>query len=58
MPLRLRSLATIGLFLLVSACGTGAMRSGSPVNDDHRIRSSAYYVAGTGQFPTTIQGNP
>ncbi len=58
MPLRLHSLATFGLFLLVSACGTDDILSGSPINDDQRIRSSAYYVAGTGQFPTTIQGNP
>lgn len=58
MPRPLRLMTTIGLFLLVSACGAGAIRSGSPVNDDQRIRSSAYYVAGTGQFPTTIQGNP
>ena len=55
---RLQSWATIGLFLLVSACGTSDILSGFPINDDQRIRSSAFYVAGTGQFPTIIQGNP
>ncbi len=54
----LRSFATTGLLLLVSACGTGNILTGSPINDDGRIRSSAFYVAGTGQFPTVIRGNP
>ncbi len=58
MAFRLRSFATIGLFLLVSACGAGTILTGSPINDDGRIRPSAFYVAGSGQFPTVIRGNP
>ncbi len=52
-----RSLAT-GVVLFLAACGPDDILSGSAVNDDGRIRSSAYYVAGTGQFPTEIRGNP
>ena len=58
MIFRLRFLATVGLFLLVSACGPSDILTGSPINDDGRIRSSAVYVAGAGQFPTVIRGNP
>ncbi|MCH8182830.1 MAG: hypothetical protein IID55_06585 [Proteobacteria bacterium] len=58
MHYRLRCLATAGLFLLVSACGANDILTGSPINDDGRIRSSAVYVAATGQFPTVIRGNP
>ena len=57
MPFRLRSFAAVGLVLLVSACGASDILTGSPINDDGRIRSSAFYVAGTGQFPTVIRGN-
>ena len=53
-----RSLAAIGLLFLISACGPSDILTGSPINDDGRIRSSAFYVAGTGQFPTVIRGNP
>ncbi len=52
MLFRRPSLAAVGLFLLVSACGTSDILTGSPINDDGRIRSSAVYVAATGQFPT------
>ena len=54
----LRSFATVGLFLLVSACGPGVILTGSPINDDGRIYPSAFHVAGSGQFPTVIRGNP
>ena len=54
----LRSFATTGLLLLVSACGTGNILTGSPINDDGRIHPSAFHVAGSGQFPTVIRGNP
>lgn len=52
------SLATVALFLFVSACGTSNILTGPPINDDGRIRSSAVYVAAGGQFPTVIRGNP
>ncbi len=58
MLFRRPSHAAVGLFLLVSACGTSDILTGSPINDDGRIRSSAVYVAATGQFPTVIRGNP
>jgi len=51
-------LAIVGLILLVSACGTSDILTGPPISGDERIRSSAFYVAGTGQFPTIIRGNP
>ena len=38
----LRSFATVGLFLLVSACGPGVILTGSPINDDGRIYPSAW----------------
>lgn len=58
MSFRLRSLAAVGLFLVISACDTSDILTGPPINNDERIRSSAFYVAGTGQFPTIIRGNP
>lgn len=58
MSFGLRTLAKIGIVLLISACSASAILTGSPINDDERIRSSAFYVAGTGQFPTVIRGNP
>lgn len=58
MYFRRLSLASIGLTLLASACGANDIRTGSPINDDGRVRSSAVHVAAAGQFPTVIQGNP
>ncbi len=58
MPFRLRSFAAIGLFLFVSACGTSDILTGAPIYNGERTRSSAFDIAGTGQFPTVILGNP
>lgn len=54
----MRILAATGLLILAAGCGPGDILTGSPINSDDNIRSTAVYVAGTGQFPTVIRGNP